>query len=68
MPEMNGLELLQQYDLLEAHKGVKVVAFSNLTEARIEQEAISLGVNLYLTKSVTSPKELVEIIKGLLTN
>jgi CheY-like chemotaxis protein len=66
MPEMNGLELLQQYDLLETHKGVKVIGFSNLTEARIEQEARSLGVNLYLTKSLTTPRELIDTVNGLL--
>lgn len=67
MPEMNGLELLQQYDVLNTHKDVRVIAFSNLTEPRIEQEALSLGVSLYMTKAMATPKELVERINGLLT-
>lgn len=67
MPEVNGLELLQKYDIVNTHKGVKVVAFSNLTEPRIEQEALALGVNLYMTKALTTPKELTEKISSLLT-
>jgi len=66
LPVMNGLELLQRYDIKEAHKEVKVIAFSNLTEVRIEQEARDLGVSLYLTKSLTDPKQLIENIKGVL--
>ena len=66
MPKMNGLELLQKYDVKNEHKDVKVLAFSNLTELRIEQQALSLGVSLYLTKSLTTPADLVEKIRGLL--
>ena len=68
MPEMNGLELLQHYDVVNAHKDVRVIAFSNLTEPRIEQEALSLGVSLYMTKATATPKELVERINGLLSS
>ena len=66
MPEMNGLELLKKYDLKSEHAGVKVIAFSNLTEMRIQEEALALGVSLYLTKSLTDPHELVENVRGLL--
>jgi CheY-like chemotaxis protein len=68
MPEMNGLELLKQYDIKNAHPEVKAIAFSNLSEPRIEQEAASLGVILYLTKSLTTPKDLVDKINAVLAN
>jgi two-component system response regulator AtoC len=66
MPGKNGLELLQNYDLRNEHKNVKAIAFSNLSEERIQEEALSLGANLYLTKSLTGPKELVDTIAGVL--
>lgn len=68
LPKMNGVELLQQYDIINAHKGVKAIAFSNLAEPMIEQRARDLGVSLYMTKSVATPQELLEGIKGVLAN
>jgi len=66
IPKMNGVELLQQYDILNVHKGVKAIAFSNLTEPIIEAKARDLGVSLYLNKSRTTPPELAEAITGVL--
>ncbi len=66
LPKVNGLELLQQYDILNTHKDVKVIAFSNLSELRIEQEARTLGVNLYMNKSRVTPVELLNAIQKIL--
>lgn len=65
LPKKNGLELLQKYDVIKEHSNVKVIAFSNYTEQQIENEAVRLGVRLYLTKSLTTPKELVDTINQL---
>lgn len=67
MPRKTGLELLQAYDVKNKHPEVKVIAFSNLSETWIEQEARKLGANLFLTKSLTSPEELIQKIDGLLS-
>ncbi len=66
LPKVNGLELLQQYDIREAHKDVKVIAFSNLSEPRIEEEARSLGATMYLTKARMTPEDLVNSIGTVL--
>lgn len=68
LPKMNDMELLQQYDVVDARKDVKVIAFSNLTEPQIEQEAKDLDVKLYITKSLTIPKELVDTIQAVLAS
>jgi CheY-like chemotaxis protein len=65
LPKKNGLDLLQKYDVIKDHPDVKVVAFSNYTEQQIENEAVKLGVRLYVTKSLTTPKELVDTISQL---
>lgn len=62
LPKVNGLELLQQYDIRNTHKEVKVIAFSNLSELRIQEEAQLLGVSLYLDKSRMTPDNLVSMI------
>ena len=66
LPKKNGLNLLQEYDILTAHPTVKVIAFSNYNEKLIQEEAERLGVKLYLTKSLTTPKDLVETVKNVL--
>jgi CheY-like chemotaxis protein len=68
MPKMNGVELLQQYDIVNAHKGVKAIAFSNLNEPMIEQRARDLGVSLYMTKVAATPSELSQAIAGVLAS
>jgi CheY-like chemotaxis protein len=66
LPKKNGLDLLQAYDVVTAHPQVKVIGFSNYTEKQIKDEAERLGVTLYLTKSLTTPKDLVVTIGQLL--
>jgi len=66
MPRVNGLELLQRYDVRQEHTNVKVIAFSNLTEERIIQQATDFGASLYLTKSLTTPKNLLDAIDAVL--
>jgi len=66
LPKKNGLNLLREYDIVTAHPGVKVIAFSNYTEQQIKDEAENLGVKTYLTKSLTTPKDLVDTIHDLL--
>lgn len=68
MPKMNGVELLSRYDIINTHKNVKAIAFSNLTEPMIEQRARELGVSLYITKSLATPQELSEAVAGVLSH
>ena len=66
LPKKNGLNLLQEYDVIKDHPSVKVIAFSNYSERQIQEEAENLGVSLYLTKALTTPKDLVATISDLL--
>lgn len=66
LPKKNGLDLLRSYDIVADHSGVKVIALSNYTERQIKEEAERLGVKLYLTKSLTTPKDLVKTISTIL--
>jgi chemosensory pili system protein ChpA (sensor histidine kinase/response regulator) len=66
MPKVNGIQLLQQYDIVNTHKTVKAIAFSNLTEPMIEQQARDLGVSLYISKALATPEELSAGIAGVL--
>ncbi|HSX05055.1 MAG TPA: response regulator [Candidatus Saccharimonadales bacterium] len=66
LPQKNGLDFLQQYDIVTAHPTVRVIAFSNLTEPQIEERAKELGVKLYLKKSAMTPTELESTINSVL--
>lgn len=67
LPKKNGLDLLKSYDVINDHPSVKVIAFSNYSERQIEEEAERLGVKVYLTKSLTTPKDLVNRVQSLLS-
>lgn len=66
LPKVNGLELLQQYDIRTAHPNVKVIVFSNLAESQIKQEAEDLGVHLYLNKAHMTPEDLTNAVQSVL--
>jgi two-component system response regulator AtoC len=66
LPKKNGLNLLQEYDVINDHPDVKVIAFSNYSEKLIQEEAVKLGVALYLTKALTTPKDLVNTVNEVL--
>jgi len=67
LPRRNGLEFLQQYDVVNTHPNVKVIAFSNLTEPMIEQEARRLGIKMYVKKSAMTPDDLENTIQSVLS-
>lgn len=66
LPKKNGLNLLEEYDVINDHPEVQVIAFSNYTESQIQTEAGRLGAKIYITKSLTTPKELVDTINQVL--
>lgn len=66
MPGMDGIEFLRTYDLKEKHPDVKVIVFSNMMIQEKIDEAISLGASDYKTKSLFSPKEMMELIRSTL--
>ncbi|MCA9308940.1 response regulator [Candidatus Saccharibacteria bacterium] len=64
LPELSGIEFLRQFKPVE-HQ-TKVVVFSNLENEDITKEAMSLGVSKYIRKATVPPKEMAEIVAGVL--
>ncbi len=65
LPHMGGLEFLRAFDMVK-HAQVKVVVFSNLYSPNLLEEAKTLGVKYYLTKSDFTPAEMIAFIKQAL--
>ncbi len=63
MPEVNGMEFLKKYD---KQPQTKVIVFSNMDTPVLRSEVSTLGVDLYLTKSEYTPKQLMGIIENTL--
>lgn len=66
MPNMNGIEFLEAFDVLEKHPKTKVIAFSNTELPQWLDKAMELGVKKYVTKFSFSPRALVGLIRDLL--
>ena len=63
---MNGVEFLEKYDLINKHKKVKVVVFSNYDMQDEIDDAYRLGADRYVLKAWASPRELLQIVKDTL--
>lgn len=68
MPIMGGVEFLENYDVKEEHKGVKVIVFSNYDMQDEIDDAYRLGADRYVLKAWASPKELLQIVKDSLSS
>ncbi len=66
MPEMDGYEVLKAIKGDKSLSGVKVYAWSNLTQKDEIERAEKLGVDGYLIKSDYTPTTLSEKIKEVL--
>lgn len=66
MPKMNGVEVLKNLQSdLASHK-IPVVLLSNLTDDKIIDESMDLGIYGYLIKAQFSPTQLVDEVKKIL--
>ena len=66
MPVKNGVEFLQEYDVVNKHKNVKVLIFTNLEHASEIHEAFRLGADQCVIKAWTAPGGLVKIVADVL--
>jgi CheY-like chemotaxis protein len=67
MPEMNGLEVLDHLKGNEKTKDIPVVVLTNLSGEHDAEEVLSKGAVKYIVKSEHNPKEIVDIVKGILS-
>lgn len=68
MPIKNGIEFLQEYDVVRKHKDVKVLIFTNLEHAAEIHEAFRLGAEQCVIKAWTAPKGLVKVVNDVLAH
>lgn len=68
MPIMGGLEFLQHYDLVNQHKDVKVLIFTNMENSPEVTEAYNLGAHRCIIKSWTAPQNLSRVVADTLNN
>jgi CheY-like chemotaxis protein len=66
MPNMNGLEFLEQFNVKSEHPKTKIIVFSNMSVPSDVKDAMRLGATKYLTKSSFTPREIEDIIKEVI--
>lgn len=65
MPVMDGLEFLQQYKPKDNR--AKIVVFSNYDMQKEIEQAYELGADKYVLKALSSPNELLKMVKDMLS-
>jgi len=66
MPKVNGLELLKKIKSTSEIAKIPVVVLSNLSGTSDIETALSEGAVKYIVKSDYKPKEVYDIVKGIL--
>lgn len=67
MPKMNGIQVLDELKKEEATKGIPVVMLTNLAGDHDVEVALSKGAIKYIVKSEHTPKEVVDMIREILS-
>lgn len=68
MPIKSGVEFLQEYDVVNKHKDVKVLIFTNLEHASEIHEAFRLGADQCVIKAWTAPQGLIKVVDDILSS
>ena len=66
MPEMDGLEFLESYQLKDKHPEVKVVILSNMGDEEKIKKGMDLGAYKYILKARATPDELSVLVNHLI--
>jgi CheY-like chemotaxis protein len=66
MPKLNGLEVLKLLKSDPNTKAIPVVVLTNLAGSNDVQAALELGAVRYIVKSESKPKQVDEIVQGIL--
>lgn len=67
MPKMNGLQLLEKLKADPTTQKVPVIMLTNLAGQADAETAIAKGAIKYIIKSEYEPKQIVDMVKALLT-
>lgn len=66
MPEVDGVEFLRRSKIATKSPGTYVVILSNLSSGSDIDEALSLGAHRHVLKSSLTPRDLIELVDGIL--
>lgn len=66
MPVLNGLEVLDRLKGDPKLKSVPVMMLTNLESAKDAETALSRGAIKYIIKSDYDPKQVVDMVKGII--
>lgn len=64
MPELNGVEALQQIRKHDWGKTIPVIILTNLGEEEAPNELRDLGVSNYIVKANLTPRQVVDQVKA----
>lgn len=67
MPKMNGLQVLEKLKSDPETKGIPVVMLTNLAGEKDAEKALVKGAVKYIVKSQHEPKEVVKMVKEILS-
>jgi DNA-binding response OmpR family regulator len=65
LPNMDGLEILNEISTLGLTKTKKVVILTNIEKQEVLDRATELGAIKYVIKSEINPNQLIEIVTSL---
>jgi two-component system alkaline phosphatase synthesis response regulator PhoP len=66
MPVMNGIEFLEEYKP-QTHPKTEIIVFSNFDGKTEIDAAYELGAQRYVLKARAAPKELIRIVKSIIS-
>lgn len=67
MPKMNGFQVLEKVKLDPDTRNIPVVMLTNLAGQQDGEKALSMGAVKYIVKSEYEPKQIVEMVKEILS-
>ncbi len=67
MPKMNGLETLGKIKADPEIKSIPVIMLTNLAGSADAEKALGLGAVKYIVKSEQEPKEVVKMVKEIIS-
>ena len=66
LPKLDGLEVLRRIKEDSATKNIPVMILSNLGQDEIIRQALQIGAKAYIVKSLYTPNQVVNEIRGLI--
>ena len=67
MPVMDGIGFLKAYEPKKTNPDVHIIVFSNYDMQEQVDEAYELGAERYVLKALADPKDLLKIVKDLVS-